>query len=73
MNRCSTFHKIRCDKLCKTNFLNFMRLREWMDMHKQLRRLTADLGFTINDEPASYDAHTPIFTQWIVGQYRFPV
>ncbi len=50
-------------KLCKTNFLNFMRMREWLDIHAQLKRLVADLGFSLNHEPASYEAiHTALLS-----------
>jgi len=31
-------------KLCKTEFLHYLRVREWQDLHGQLRRITADLG-----------------------------
>ncbi len=33
-------------KLCKTEFLHYLRVREWQDLHGQLRRITGDLGMT---------------------------
>ncbi len=33
-------------KLCKTEFLHYLRVREWQDLHGQLRRVTRDLGMT---------------------------
>ncbi|MGB8962665.1 MAG: ATP-dependent RNA helicase HrpA, partial [Pseudonocardiaceae bacterium] len=33
-------------KLCKTEFLHYLRVREWQDLHSQLRRITRDLGMT---------------------------
>jgi ATP-dependent helicase HrpA len=39
-------------KLCKTEYLHYLRVREWQDLHGQLRRITRDLGMTANVEPA---------------------
>jgi ATP-dependent helicase HrpA len=33
-------------KLCKSDFLHYLRVREWQDLHSQLRRITRDLGMT---------------------------
>ncbi|MBA2472812.1 MAG: ATP-dependent RNA helicase HrpA [Pseudonocardiales bacterium] len=33
-------------KLCKTEFLHYLRVREWQDLHGQLRRIIGDLGMT---------------------------
>ena len=30
-------------KACKQNFLNYVRMREWVDVHQQLRRMVQDL------------------------------
>jgi ATP-dependent RNA helicase HrpA len=38
--------------LCKTEFLHYLRVREWQDLHGQLRRITRDLGMTGNTVPA---------------------
>ncbi|MGH3868499.1 MAG: ATP-dependent RNA helicase HrpA [Pseudonocardiaceae bacterium] len=39
-------------KLCKAEFLHYLRVREWQDLHGQLRRITRDLGMTANAAPA---------------------
>jgi ATP-dependent helicase HrpA len=39
-------------KLCKAEFLHYLRVREWQDLHGQLRRITRDLGMTTNTEAA---------------------
>jgi len=31
-------------KMCRSEFLHFMRIREWQDVHSQLRRVCDDLG-----------------------------
>ncbi len=39
---------------CKKHFLNYMRMREWRDVHHQLRLQCKDLKLRENKEPASY-------------------
>lgn len=46
----------RLRKYCKTEFLNFMRMREWRDIHRQLHLMCQELGFKENKEPAGYEA-----------------
>ncbi len=40
-------------RICKKEYLNFLRIREWQDVHSQLRRVALDLGLSINAEPAA--------------------
>ena len=35
-------------RMCRREYLNFLRVREWQDVHSQLRRVTADLGMRQN-------------------------
>lgn len=42
-------------QFCKREFLNFMRMREWRETHRQLRLMCRDLGLTFNQDPADYD------------------
>jgi ATP-dependent helicase HrpA len=39
-------------KLCKAEFLHYLRVREWQDLHGQLRRITRGVGMTANTAPA---------------------
>ncbi|WP_019816374.1 ATP-dependent RNA helicase HrpA [Saccharomonospora saliphila] len=39
-------------KLCRAEFLNYLRVREWQDIYGQLRGLAKPLGITPNDVPA---------------------
>ena len=41
-------------KLCKTNFLSWMRMREWREVHTQLGQLSKEMGLKRNDQPADY-------------------
>ncbi len=43
-------------KLCKKEFLSFMRMREWRDIHHQLRLVCKELQYKQNKEPASFEA-----------------
>ncbi|MGE0403731.1 MAG: ATP-dependent RNA helicase HrpA, partial [Kofleriaceae bacterium] len=42
-------------KLCRENFLNYNRMREWDDIHEQIVRVMKELGFPPNAQPASGD------------------
>lgn len=45
-----TQNKLR--KYCKTNFLSFMRMREWRELYQQLLTQCKDLGLRFNNLPA---------------------
>ncbi|HVZ93587.1 MAG TPA: ATP-dependent RNA helicase HrpA, partial [Phycisphaerales bacterium] len=45
-------------KLCRDMFLSHHRVREWLDVHQQLRAIMKEVGgdaFTPNAQPADYD------------------
>lgn len=42
-------------KWCQKRFVNYMRMREWRDIHKQLTILCREMDFKFNVEPASYE------------------
>ncbi|MCG8292147.1 ATP-dependent RNA helicase HrpA [Pseudomonas entomophila] len=39
---------------CRKNFLNYLRLREWRDAHRQLSLICRDLQLAVNKEPCDY-------------------
>ncbi|WP_018680796.1 ATP-dependent RNA helicase HrpA [Actinokineospora enzanensis] len=39
----------RFRRQCKAEFLNYLRIREWQDIHGQLRQMAKQLGVTPND------------------------
>ncbi|MEZ5524434.1 MAG: ATP-dependent RNA helicase HrpA [Pseudomonadales bacterium] len=50
-------------KYCKKYFLNFLRIREWRDLHRQLLLVCKDMKFSLNSEPAEYEAvHQALMT-----------
>jgi ATP-dependent helicase HrpA len=42
-------------KLCRREFLNYLRIREWQDIYGQLRQVTRNLGLRPNREPGPED------------------
>jgi ATP-dependent helicase HrpA len=40
---------------CKQNFLSPLRLREWLDVERQLHANVAEMGWRINTVPATYE------------------
>ncbi|WP_414628784.1 ATP-dependent RNA helicase HrpA [Shewanella colwelliana] len=42
-------------KLCKQEFLAYLRVREWQDLYAQLRQAVHDLKWKLNTEPADYE------------------
>jgi ATP-dependent helicase HrpA len=48
-------------KLCKSDFLHYLRVREWQDLHGQLRRITRDLGM----KPARSFSDAPVDPQQV--------
>jgi ATP-dependent helicase HrpA len=38
-------------RMCRTEFLNYLRVREWQDLHGQLRQVMKSLEITPNTEP----------------------
>ena len=43
-------------KWARENFLSFVRLREWQDLHSQLKQAVRDLGLRFNDTAADHAA-----------------
>ncbi|MCI4656821.1 ATP-dependent RNA helicase HrpA [Cryobacterium zhongshanensis] len=42
-------------RLCKNEFLNYLRVREWQDVYKQLRQMAKPLGLHIGDPAVNPD------------------
>lgn len=58
-------------KLCRSDFLNYLRVREWQDIYTQLRQVVKELGLRINSVAADYrSVHCALLTGLLshVGQ-----
>ncbi|MGW1873019.1 ATP-dependent RNA helicase HrpA [Streptomyces sp. NPDC001975] len=42
-------------RMCKQEFLNFLRIREWQDIYTQLRTVAKQMGIHLNEEDAAGD------------------
>ncbi|MPY50118.1 ATP-dependent RNA helicase HrpA [Streptomyces acidicola] len=40
-------------RMCKQEYLNFLRIREWQDIHSQLRTVAKQMGIRLNEEEAA--------------------
>lgn len=48
-------------RMCRQEYLHFLRVREWQDLHTQLKEACTELGLRRNDAPADLDAvHTAV-------------
>lgn len=46
---------------CRTEYLNYLRVREWQDIYTQLRQVVKELRLPVNSEPAPYrEVHTAL-------------
>jgi len=43
-------------KQCKKDYLNYLRVREWQDVHYQITQVMKEQNAQFNQEPASYQA-----------------
>ncbi len=58
-------------KLCKKEFLSYLRLREWRDVHHQLCVVIKDLGFRVNTDPANYESVHKSLLTGLLGNLGF--
>ena len=42
-------------RMCKRDYLNYLRVREWQDLDAQLREVAKQLGLSLNSSPAAAD------------------
>jgi ATP-dependent helicase HrpA len=40
-------------RMCRAEYLNYLRVREWQDLHGQLQRLAGDLGVTVSSSSSA--------------------
>ncbi|EMP55536.1 RNA helicase, ATP-dependent DEAH box, HrpA type [Marinobacter santoriniensis NKSG1] len=60
-------------KLCQKNFLSYMRMREWRDIHRQLTLICREQKLAFNREPASYDPIHKAILAGLLGQVAVKV
>lgn len=58
-------------KQCRSDYLSYLRVREWQDIYTQLRQVVKTLGIPVNSEPADYlSVHCALLTGMLshIGQ-----
>ncbi|MES2674699.1 MAG: ATP-dependent RNA helicase HrpA [Pseudomonadota bacterium] len=69
--QCQAINQNQLRKLCKKEFISYLRLREWRDVHHQLCVAVKDLGFKTNHEPATPDAIHKALLCGLLGNLGF--
>ncbi|GAA4363485.1 ATP-dependent RNA helicase HrpA [Paeniglutamicibacter cryotolerans] len=55
-------------RLCKNEFINYLRVREWQDLFSQLRQLAKPLGIVLSPDPVDPVAkHEPVHISLLSG------
>lgn len=53
-------------KWCQDNFISWMRMREWIDTHRQIKKMLDELKFKFNNSEANYAAiHRALLTGFL--------
>ena len=60
-------------KVCQKNFLSWMRMREWRDIHRQLTLICRQQKLKLNQETASYAALHKAIVSGLLGQVAVKV
>ncbi|MFJ1581817.1 ATP-dependent RNA helicase HrpA [Streptomyces sp. NPDC088197] len=47
-------------RMCRSEFLNYLRIREWQDIYSQLRTVAKSLGITVTEPRSEDDAADPV-------------
>ncbi|MDX1443379.1 MAG: ATP-dependent RNA helicase HrpA [Gammaproteobacteria bacterium] len=54
-------------KWCKENFLAFMRMREWQDIHRQLSQQLKEQGYRFDEKKGAESSHDEIHRAIVTG------
>ncbi|WP_040552193.1 ATP-dependent RNA helicase HrpA [Rheinheimera nanhaiensis] len=58
-------------RLCRQEFLNYLRVREWQDLTGQLTQLMQEQGYSVNSQSAGYQAIHQAVLSGLLGQVGF--
>jgi ATP-dependent helicase HrpA len=56
---------------CHSNFLSFLRLKEWRELHGQIKQITDEMEFKLNDKEASYEQIHKALLVGLLGNIGF--
>ena len=58
-------------KLCQTNFISYVRMREWHDIHQQLHGLVLEMGMRLNQVEGGYEPIHRALLTGLLGNIAF--
>ncbi|HEY9199813.1 MAG TPA: ATP-dependent RNA helicase HrpA [Gammaproteobacteria bacterium] len=58
-------------KLCQTNFISYVRMREWHDIHSQLHGLAVEMGMRLNEVEGGYEPIHRALLAGLLGNIAF--
>ncbi|MFA7386264.1 MAG: ATP-dependent RNA helicase HrpA, partial [Thiohalobacteraceae bacterium] len=58
-------------KLCQTNFISYVRMREWHDVHQQLHGLALEMGMRLNQVEGGYEPMHRALLTGLLGNVAF--
>lgn len=56
---------------CHTNYLSFLRLKEWRELHAQLLEIVSEMELKLNDKEASYEQIHKALLSGLLGNIGF--
>ncbi len=56
---------------CHTNFLSFLRLKEWRELHGQLLEIVSEMEFRLNEKEANYEQIHKALLAGLLGNIGF--
>ncbi len=56
---------------CHTNFLSFLRLKEWRELHGQLLEIVSEMEFKLNEKEANYEQIHKALLAGLLGNIGF--
>lgn len=56
---------------CHSNFLSFLRLKEWRELHAQLLEIVSEMEFKLNEKEASYEQIHKALLSGLLGNIGF--
>ncbi len=56
---------------CHSNFLSFLRLKEWRELHGQIKQITDEMEFKLNDKEANYEQIHKALLAGLLGNIGF--
>ncbi len=56
---------------CHANFLSFLRLKEWRELHGQIKQITDEMAFKANDKAANFEQIHKALLAGLLGNIGF--